>query len=261
MRTHVNAQRSTCIVGVELGVGCYWELGVMELRSLNAHAPSQPESDLRTALETFLEPDQILDREIDRIAYASDASFYRLRAARRPAARDRSPTCRRSSRSAARERIPMTFRGAGTSLSGQAVTDGLLVDVSRHWRHGRAARRRPARARAAGRDRRARQPRARAVLGAHRPRPGVDRRLHDGRHPLQQLERDVLRRLAEQLPDARVAALRPAVRHRRRHRRRRTPPSGSRAAEPAIVAGLAALRDRVQLGLPRSSSASGTSTG
>ena len=27
----------------------------------------------------------------------------------------------------------MTFRAAGTSLSGQAVTDGILVDISKHW--------------------------------------------------------------------------------------------------------------------------------
>ena len=31
----------------------------------------------------------------------------------------------------------MTFRAAGTSLSGQAVTDGILVEVSRHWREMR----------------------------------------------------------------------------------------------------------------------------
>jgi len=29
--------------------------------------------------------------------------------------------------------IPLTFRAAGTSLSGQSVTDGLLVVLSRHW--------------------------------------------------------------------------------------------------------------------------------
>jgi len=34
-------------------------------------------------------------------------------------------------------RVPMTFRAAGTSLSGQAVTDGILVEVSRHWREMR----------------------------------------------------------------------------------------------------------------------------
>src|SRR5262249_28996543 len=31
-------------------------------------------------------------------------------------------------------KVPITFRAAGTSVSGQAVTDGVLVDVSRHWR-------------------------------------------------------------------------------------------------------------------------------
>lgn len=33
-----------------------------------------------------------------------------------------------------RERIPVTFRAGGTSLSGQSVTDGWLVDIGRHWR-------------------------------------------------------------------------------------------------------------------------------
>src|SRR6478735_9553331 len=33
-----------------------------------------------------------------------------------------------------RHRVPVTFRAAGTSLSGQAVTDGILVEVARHWR-------------------------------------------------------------------------------------------------------------------------------
>ena len=32
-------------------------------------------------------------------------------------------------------RIPLTFRAAGTSLSGQAVTEGVLVEVRRHWQH------------------------------------------------------------------------------------------------------------------------------
>src|SRR5208337_5634933 len=33
-----------------------------------------------------------------------------------------------------REAIPMTFRAAGSSLSGQSISDGLLVEVARHWR-------------------------------------------------------------------------------------------------------------------------------
>jgi D-lactate dehydrogenase len=31
--------------------------------------------------------------------------------------------------------IPMTFRAAGTSLSGQSVSDGILVEVARNWRN------------------------------------------------------------------------------------------------------------------------------
>src|SRR6185312_11151417 len=30
--------------------------------------------------------------------------------------------------------LPVTFRGGGTSLNGQGQTEGLLVDVRRHWR-------------------------------------------------------------------------------------------------------------------------------
>lgn len=46
-------------------------------------------------------------------------------------------------------RIPLTFRAAGTSLSGQAVTDGVLVEVRRFWQrweilgHGTAVRAQP----------------------------------------------------------------------------------------------------------------------
>jgi len=32
-----------------------------------------------------------------------------------------------------KNQIPMVFRAAGTNLTGQAVTDGILVDISKHW--------------------------------------------------------------------------------------------------------------------------------
>ena len=31
-------------------------------------------------------------------------------------------------------KIPLVFRTGGTSLSGQSITDGILVDLSQHWR-------------------------------------------------------------------------------------------------------------------------------
>ena len=44
-----------------------------------------------------------------------------------------STTCARCSRTRGRSEIPVTFRAAGTSLSGQAQGDGILIDVRRHW--------------------------------------------------------------------------------------------------------------------------------
>ena len=37
-------------------------------------------------------------------------------------------------RASAAQGVPLTFRSGGTSLSGQAVTDGVLVDVRRNFR-------------------------------------------------------------------------------------------------------------------------------
>ncbi len=89
--------------------------------------------DLHPALSRLLEPARVLTRRIDRIAYANDASVYRLvpQAVVRPRSIAEIQSLFVFSRT---HRIPLTFRTAGTSLSGQAVTDGILVDVARHWR-------------------------------------------------------------------------------------------------------------------------------
>lgn len=89
------------------------------------------------ALETLgrvLPRERLLTRPIDRAAFASDASVYRLvpQAVAFPASVDEVRGLFAAARAC---RLPLTFRAAGTSLSGQAVTDGLLVEVQRHWRH------------------------------------------------------------------------------------------------------------------------------
>lgn len=74
----------------------------------------------------------ISTRWIDRLALSRDASLYRM--VPQAVARPRSSQdvlellhfCRQNGHH-------VTFRAAGTSLSGQAVTDGILVDLSRHW--------------------------------------------------------------------------------------------------------------------------------
>jgi D-lactate dehydrogenase len=95
--------------------------------------PTMLPEPLRTSLVDLLGSDRVLTRPIDLAAFASDASVYRMVpcAVVRPATagqvRALFGLCRT-------HRVPLTFRTAGTSLSGQAVTDGILVDLSRDWR-------------------------------------------------------------------------------------------------------------------------------
>jgi D-lactate dehydrogenase len=88
---------------------------------------------LKSLLAEQVAADRILVRPIDLIAFASDASFYRLIPKAVVLAKDELEIARlfQFSQSAG---IPMTFRAAGSSLSGQSISDGLLVEVARHWK-------------------------------------------------------------------------------------------------------------------------------
>jgi D-lactate dehydrogenase len=94
---------------------------------------ADPTSGFEQALRTVLPDGQVLIDAVDRLAYASDASVYRLvpKGVARPTNIDE---VKRLFRFSHQHRVPITFRAAGTSLSGQAVTDGILVDAARHWR-------------------------------------------------------------------------------------------------------------------------------
>jgi D-lactate dehydrogenase len=76
---------------------------------------------------------RVRGRMTDRLAYAHDASHYLLvpEAVVVPASAGEVAQLFRLSAELA---VPLTFRSGGTSLSGQAVSDGLLVDVRRHFR-------------------------------------------------------------------------------------------------------------------------------
>lgn len=88
---------------------------------------------LKEALIAIVGPDRVLDRPVDLIAFASDASFYRLipKAVVFAGSVAEVQALFRLSREL---QVPMTFRAAGTSLSGQSVSDGILVEVARQWR-------------------------------------------------------------------------------------------------------------------------------
>jgi D-lactate dehydrogenase len=83
-------------------------------------------------LQDILPANRIKTRLIDVLSYAADAGFYRLipKAVVQPVNEDE---VKALFRFADRHQIPLVFRTGGTSLSGQAITDGILVDLSQHW--------------------------------------------------------------------------------------------------------------------------------
>jgi D-lactate dehydrogenase len=89
--------------------------------------------DLKTSLENVLPKDRIKMRLIDRYAFASDASHFFLvpQAVLQPIDEAEIIDIFKWSRE---HMMPITFRAGGTSLSGQASTDSILVDISRYWR-------------------------------------------------------------------------------------------------------------------------------
>ncbi|MSO40400.1 MAG: FAD-binding oxidoreductase [Solirubrobacterales bacterium] len=100
-------------------------------RAPESLAEGTPEP-LRSDLTDLLGADRVLTRAIDLVRYASDASPYRRMPKAVVMARDAGDVSevlaygRRSG-------VPVTFRAGGTSLNGQAQSDGILVDVRRHW--------------------------------------------------------------------------------------------------------------------------------
>ncbi|ONH50287.1 FAD-binding oxidoreductase [Frankia sp. CcI49] len=71
-------------------------------------------------------------RAADRLSHAHDASHYLLEPKAVVVARDTGDVARLLQVSA-QQGVPLTFRSGGTSLSGQAGTDGLLVDARQHF--------------------------------------------------------------------------------------------------------------------------------
>ncbi len=88
--------------------------------------------ELRRELEELLGPDRVLHRVSDLVAYASDASPYRLFPRAVVEARDADDVAKVLRFGRDRD-IPVTFRAGGTSLNGQGQSDGILVDVRKHF--------------------------------------------------------------------------------------------------------------------------------
>ncbi len=87
---------------------------------------------LRSKLESLLGAGRVLSRALDLIRYASDASPYRLFPQAVVEARDAADVAK-VLRLGREQGIPVTLRSGGTSLNGQGQSDGILVDVRRHF--------------------------------------------------------------------------------------------------------------------------------
>jgi D-lactate dehydrogenase len=84
-------------------------------------------------LQEFLPAEQIISDPLRTLAYGTDASFYRLipQLVLRP---ESEQAVARIVKLAFNHRVPVTFRAAGTSLSGQAITDSVLIQLKDGWK-------------------------------------------------------------------------------------------------------------------------------
>lgn len=87
---------------------------------------------LRGELEALLGTDRVLGSAGDIVRYASDASPYRLFPKVVVMAHDAGDVAKVLAYGRANG-IPVTLRAGGTSLNGQGQSDGILVDVRRHF--------------------------------------------------------------------------------------------------------------------------------
>jgi D-lactate dehydrogenase len=83
-------------------------------------------------LRKIIPANRIRDRYIDLVSFAADAGFYYLlpKAVVQPVSEAEVISLFQFSH---QHKIPLVFRTGGTSLSGQAITDGILVDLSQFW--------------------------------------------------------------------------------------------------------------------------------
>ena len=80
-----------------------------------------------------IENDRIFTDSLHTLAYGTDASFYRLVPRIVIKAIDEKEVSL-ILKYAHEQNLPVVFRAAGTSLSGQAITDSILVVCSFGWR-------------------------------------------------------------------------------------------------------------------------------
>ena len=85
-----------------------------------------------TEIKSLIPSDRLYTDSLRRFAWGTDAGFYRLTPKAIIRAKDENEVASILS-IASKHNVPITFRAAGTSLSGQAVSDSVLVVAGKHW--------------------------------------------------------------------------------------------------------------------------------
>ncbi|WP_418138468.1 FAD-binding oxidoreductase [Marinomonas sp. RS-M-Aa-14] len=98
---------------------------------------------LKDAKKGAIDETRLIRDPLRTLAYGTDASFYRL-IPQLVVRVDNEAEVQLVLKEARKRNLPVTFRAAGTSLSGQAVTDSILMQLSDNWKghrlhdHGRS---------------------------------------------------------------------------------------------------------------------------
>lgn len=94
---------------------------------------SSPYTDLQAALSQVFPEERLISDELRTLAYGTDASFYRL-LPKLVVRVESEQEVQLVLSECAQRGLPVTFRAAGTSLSGQAVTDSVLIQLGNGWK-------------------------------------------------------------------------------------------------------------------------------
>ena len=106
-----------------------------EQKNIKLHTPTPSSGDwgaFLSEISTFVNKKRIYTDELRRLAWGTDAGFYRLI----PQIVIRSINeveVARLLKTADKYNLPVTFRAAGTSLSGQAISNSILIVAGKHW--------------------------------------------------------------------------------------------------------------------------------
>ena len=86
----------------------------------------------KSEISTVLDKDRIYTDELRRLAWGTDAGFYKYVPKLILRSKDEQEVST-ILRLASQHKVPITFRAAGTSLSGQSVTDSVLLVAGKNW--------------------------------------------------------------------------------------------------------------------------------